>query len=175
MRPPAWLVVIDMQFGFADAGRSPWALAGFDAIVPRVNELIDQYAERVVFTRWVPQADAAGSWHDYFEAWPFAIDPASAELWDLVPQVVREGAPVVSRPTFGKWGPELLAATGGSTNLVLCGVSTDCCVLSTALAAADDGAWVQVVPDACAALSPQDHRRSLDAMAFYAPQITLVS
>jgi nicotinamidase-related amidase len=53
-------------------------------------------------------------------------------------------------------------------------VSTDCCVLSTALAAADDGAWVRVVSDGCAGASDEDHERSLAAMAFYAPQVEVV-
>ncbi len=83
-------------------------------------------------------------------------------------------APVVTRPTMGKYGADLLAATGGSRNLVLCGVSTDCCVLSTALAAADDGAWVRVVRDGCAAASDADQERSLAAMAFYGPQVEIV-
>ncbi len=38
--------------------------------------------------------------------------------------------------------------------MVLCGVSTDCCVLMTALAAVDDGVAVRVVADACAAKTP---------------------
>ncbi len=58
---------------------------------------------------------------------------------------------------------------------MLSGVSTDCCVLSTALAAADAGVAVQVVADACAGVSPADHQRALDAMALYAPLIELTT
>jgi nicotinamidase-related amidase len=63
----------------------------------------------------------------------------------------------------------------GDAPLVLAGVSTDCCVLSTALAAADDGRFVQVVADACAGASDEDHQRALDAMALYRPLITITS
>ncbi|MFI2706851.1 cysteine hydrolase family protein, partial [Nocardioides sp. CER28] len=75
-----------------------------------------------------------------------------------------------------KWGPELVAATDGAAELVLTGVSTDCCVLSTALPAADAGIRVTVVADACAGASPKDHQRALDAMSLYAPlvQVTTV-
>ena len=54
---------------------------------------------------------------------------------------------------------------------MLAGVSTDCCVLSTALAAADAGCTVEVVADACAGSSDEAHERALAAMALYAPQI----
>ena len=71
--------------------------------------------------------------------------------------------------------PDLAAVVGPDAPLVLTGVSTDCCVLSTALAAADAGRFVTVVADACAGLSDADHQRALDAMALYAPLITITS
>ena len=55
-------------------------------------------------------------------------------------------------------GAELRALVGGG-EAVLCGVSTECCVLMTALAAVDDGAHVRVVADACAAKGPKTHER----------------
>jgi nicotinamidase-related amidase len=59
--------------------------------------------------------------------------------------------------------------------VVLAGVSTDCCVLSTAIAAADAGVRVSVVQDACAGLSTADHQRALDAMALYGPLIEITT
>ena len=58
---------------------------------------------------------------------------------------------------------------------MLAGVSTDCCVISTALAAADAGVHVRLATDACAGASVVDHQRALDAMALYAPLIELTS
>jgi hypothetical protein len=46
--------------------------------------------------------------------------------------------PVLDATMFGPWGPELAALVGDGP-LVLAGVSGDCCVLSTALPAADAG------------------------------------
>jgi nicotinamidase-related amidase len=163
-----WLVAIDLQRVFAEPP-SPWASPRFAEVLPVVRDLVDRFSGRTVFTRFEP-APPQGSWVDYYEQWPFALDPATS--YDLV--LDPGPAPVLSRPTMGKYGADLLALTGGSRNLVLCGVSTDCCVLSTALAAADDGAWVRVVRDACAGASDEDHERSLAAMAFYAPQVTVV-
>ena len=165
-----WLVAIDLQRVFAD-DTSPWASAGFDEALAACRRLLTAYAGRSVLTRFEPTVPPEGSWVDYYRAWPFALDPTTS--YDLV--LDPGDSPVVTRPTMGKYGADLLTATGGSRDLVLCGVSTDCCVLSTALAAADDGAWVRVVAEACAGASPADHERSLAAMAAYAPQIQVVS
>jgi nicotinamidase-related amidase len=79
----------------------------------------------------------------------------------------------VTEPTFGKWGPDLRAALAGSQDVVLAGVSTDCCVLSTALGAADAGVRIRVAADACAGVTDADHQRALDAMALYTPLIEI--
>jgi nicotinamidase-related amidase len=167
------LVVIDMQAVFGNPS-SPWFTPGFPDIEPTVARLVASFGDRVVFTRFVAPEVPTGSWVPYYEQWPFALVPASDPLYDLVPAMLTEGRSVVSEKTFGKWGADLVAATGGSAELVLVGVSTDCCVLSTALAAADAGIHLRVVQDACAGLSEVDHRRALEAMALYAPFIEIV-
>ena len=174
---PAWLVVIDMQTIFGSP-ESPWCAPGFEGILDNNRTLIEAFGERVVFTRFVAPETPEGAWQDYYREWAFALVPADAPLYDLVASLPHEGLPVVSRVTFGKWDEapgSLREVTGNAGTLVLCGVSTDCCVLSTALAAADAGVYVQVVTDACAGVSPDDHQRALDAMSLYAPLITLTS
>lgn len=178
--PAPWLVVVDPQVVFAEAP-SPWAAPGFARIVPVVAELARRYAPRVLLTRWVPPGPGAahGSWADYLRAWPFADRPTEDTLFDVVPELAAlpelAGAPVVSLPTFGKYGPELTAHTGTTPRLVLAGVSTDCCVLSTALAAVDAGAWVEVVASACAGSDEAAHERALALMGGYAPQVTITA
>ncbi|WP_407645699.1 cysteine hydrolase family protein [Galactobacter valiniphilus] len=63
---------------------------------------------------------------------------------------------------------------GENPRLVLTGVSTDCCVLSTALAAADGGAWASVVSDGCAASTPQNGAAALHVMGLYPPQLRVL-
>lgn len=174
---PAWLVVIDMQNVFGSP-ESPWLATGFDEVLDNNRALIEAFGERVVFTRFVAAVTPEGAWQDYYLEWAFALVPPDAPIYDLVASLPHEGHPVVSRTTFGKWDEapgSLRELTGEATALVLCGVSTDCCVLSTALAAADAGVYVQVVADACAGVSVIDHERALDAMSLYAPLITLTS
>lgn len=168
------LVVVDMQRVFADAD-SAWATPGYASASAGVRRLLPAFAGRTVFTRFVAPAEPVGAWIPYYRDWPDQLRPEGDPLWDLTDEFAVGDAPVVSAPTFGKWGPELAAATSGSDRLVLTGVSTDCCVLSTALAAADAGRFVVVPEDACAGLSEADHRRALDAMALYGPLITISS
>lgn len=174
MDADAWLVVIDPQRIFADPS-SPWGSPMFPAIVDPVRRLAAAGGDRTVVTRWVPDPEPQGSWKAYLEAWPFAAVPEDDPLLALVPEMAGLWHEVVSLPTFGKWGDALRAVTGPTPHLVLAGVSTDCCVISTALAAADAGATVTIVTDACAGSSPDNHRAAMDVMALYPPQVTLAT
>ena len=168
------LAVIDMQVVFADPA-SEWATPGFAAILPRVRELVSALGPQVTFTRFVAPAAPEGAWRTYYAQWPFALQPPDAPLYDLVPGFPPAGevAPTVTATTFSKWGPDLAAAVGSRT-LLLAGVSTDCCVLSTALAAADAGVPVQVVADACAGVDAPSHAAALHVMGLYAPLVEVV-
>ena len=169
-----WLVVIDMQRIFGDPA-SQWATPGYAAIEPTVASLVREFGDRVIFTRFVAPEHPTGSWIPYYEQWPFALVPDGDPLYEITPGLATAAHPVVTETTFGKWGTALESAMAGSTEMVLVGVSTDCCVLSTALAAADAGVHVVVVEDACAGLSETDHRRALDAMALYGPLVEIVT
>ena len=169
-----WLVVIDMQVVFGEPG-SAWFTPGYPTIEPTVERLVDQFGERVVFTRFVAPERPEGAWVAYYEEWPFALVPSNDHLYDLMPAFADSAAQVISRPAFGKWDGELAGILGADATMHLVGVSTDCCVLSTALAAADAGVRVRVVADACAGVSDAAHERALTAMALYGPLIELTT
>jgi nicotinamidase-related amidase len=158
-------------------------------------------SDRVVFTRFTMPADGhrstyGTSWYDYY-AHPsssfFAADndeaKHAAELTPYYASLAAKGKhDIIPSATFGKCDTSLIArawkiaipsisttsksATSIPPTLVLCGVSTDCCVLATALAAIDAGLRVRVVRDACAATN---HDRSLTVMKFFEPQITVTT
>lgn len=175
MTDPRWLVVIDPQRIFADPA-SPWCAAAFGSIVAPVHALAARFPDRTVVTRWLPGENRAGSWRAYFDTWRFADRANDDPYFDLVPEMSDLATrPTVDVSTFGKFGPELVSVTGEHPHLVLTGVATDCCVVSTALAAADAGATVTVVSDACAGSSPENHAAAVQVMGLYAPQITVVS
>ncbi|HZG90920.1 MAG TPA: cysteine hydrolase, partial [Pseudonocardia sp.] len=166
----AHLVVIDMQRVFAEPD-SPWGTPGFADIVPTTAKLVSAYGPQTTFTRFVAPATPTGAWRAYYAEWEFALQPPDAPLWDVVAELGPPDAPTVDATTFSKWGPELAARVGDRT-MVLAGVSTDCCVLSTAVAAADAGIPVQVVRDACAGVDQDSHDKALHVLGLYAPLVT---
>ncbi len=172
--PAPWLAVIDMQRVFAEPD-SAWFTPRFAEIVGPVRALARALRPRVVFTRFVAPQAPAGAWRRYYEQWPFARQPPGAPIYQLTSDFADEPGPTLDVTTFSKWGPELAARVGDGGRLVLAGVSTDCCVLSTAVAAADAGVAVQVVADACAGVNDVTHAQALDIMRLYAPLIEVTS
>ncbi|MBG6059180.1 nicotinamidase-related amidase [Cryobacterium sp. MP_M5] len=170
----SWLVLVDLQRIFGEPG-SDWFTPRFAEAVAGAARLRPAFGQRVALTRFLAPEKPAGAWIPYYQDWPFALDPANRALYDLVPDIPPLDARLIDRPTFGKWSAETRAALDDPREIVLAGVSTDCCVISTALAAADDGVRVRVVADACAGLSDVDHQRALDVMALYAPLISITS
>jgi nicotinamidase-related amidase len=155
--PPPALAVIDMQRVFGDPD-SPWRAPRFAEIVAPIQRLARAFVPRVVCTRFVAPATPAGAWRRYYEQWPFALRPPDAPIYELAGEFAASGMPALEATTFSKWGPKL-AELVGDGQLYLTGVSTDCCVLSTALAAADAGTPVAVVADACAGVDDESHAK----------------
>ncbi|MEU9326436.1 cysteine hydrolase [Streptomyces canus] len=168
------LAVIDMQRVFAEPG-SPWAAPRFAEAAAGVRRLLPAFAERVTFTRFVAPDEPAGAWRAYYARWSFALQPPDAPLWRLTDEFADRAPHIMDATTFGKWTPELGTRVGPEGRLVLAGVSTDCCVLSTALAAADAGVETLVVSDACAGVDDDSHVRALDVMELYGPLIRVVT
>jgi nicotinamidase-related amidase len=175
-----WLVIIDPQVIFADPD-SRWGAPEFDQALANIKRLAPHFGDRIVVTRWIPTADRSTSWGPYFETFPFADEPEDHRLFDLVGEIGEDllVRPTVNRPTFGKWGTELAEVLGTSVGedglIVLTGVSTDCCVVSTALAAADAGVQVNLARDACADSTPENGGTAVQLMELYKPQIRMTS
>ena len=166
------LALIDLQRIFADP-ESGWATPDFDRVIEPTKQLIDIFTPDVVFTRFVAPEKPVGSWVTYYELYPFALQPPEADDYQLVDEF--KGAPTLDKTTFGAWGTELANAVGTGGHLVLSGVTTDCCVITTALAAVDAGIYVQVVEDACAGSDEASHGKAIDIMRLYSPMLEIVT
>ena len=173
LRERARMVVIDMQRVFAEPS-SEWATPGFEQAAAGIRRLAEGFYGRTIFTRFVPESPPVGAWVDYYEQWPFALERRATEIYDLVPEFAAIAGATVDCPTFSKW-PALRERLGDADQIVLTGVSTDCCVIATALAAADAGMRVLVAAGACAGLRPEDHDRALAAMALFTPHIVVAT
>ncbi len=163
-----WLLVIDMQNVFADPA-SPWFLPSFSDTAARITELLPIFGARARFTRFVPPRAITGSWDAYYQKWPFARDTQGHAMWSLVAPWSDFSA--AESHQFSKWLPSLWSGEEKPSVVTLCGVSTDCCVLATALAAVDAGAHVRVVADACGAKSPAIHETALKILRARAPML----
>ncbi|WP_328941690.1 isochorismatase family protein [Streptomyces sp. NBC_00250] len=83
---------------------------------------------------------------------------------ELVPDLVRDGEPVVVKRTIGGFhdtGLHELLTSYGATTLVLGGIATNLGVESTARAAADLGYDLVFAEDAMTALTADEHRASV--------------
>ncbi|MGW4304105.1 cysteine hydrolase family protein [Streptomyces sp. NPDC004646] len=172
--PAGLLAVIDMQRVFADPD-SPWGVPRFADAAAGVRRLLPAYSDRTVFTRFLAPSLPTGAWRAYYARWPFALQPPDAPLWRLADDFADLAGPTLDTETFGKWTSGLAARLSPDEPLVLAGVSTECCVLTTALAAADAGTEVLVVADACAGVDDRAHRETLRLLELYGPLVRVVT
>ncbi len=161
------LVVVDMQNDFITGSLGSQEAR---AIVPRVVEKIRNFPGQVYFTQ-----DTHGQ--DYLETQegkklPVVHCVQGTWGWDLEPQVeaVRTSTPI-EKPSFGSKGlAEVLKARhiydGPLEEIQLVGLCTDICVISNALLLKAFLPEVPLSVDAscCAGVTPESHRRALDAM-----------
>ncbi|MDQ0260582.1 nicotinamidase-related amidase [Sinomonas atrocyanea] len=159
-------MVVDMQRAFR--GKTAWHVPRFDEAAAGIAKLSEASWIPPVYTRFVRDEAEAGSWSAYYARWSEMRLASGSEEWALaVP--LPPGATVLDAPTFSKWGPELASAIPEGERMLLAGVATDCCVLSTALAAVDAGRYVTVVSDACAGASDDAHEQALALMQMLSP------
>ncbi|NYG07085.1 nicotinamidase-related amidase [Phycicoccus badiiscoriae] len=169
-----WFVAIDLQRVFGDPS-SAWCAPRYATAAANVVRLASAFGDRSVFTRFVAPAEPTGAWVPYYQEFPWALQPAESRLYELTDDVAASATTTVVATTFGKWTADLRAVVGEQPSLVVAGVATDCCVVSTVLAAADAGASVTVVTDACAGSSDENHQKALDVMSLYAPLVSLAT
>ncbi|SDP52010.1 Nicotinamidase-related amidase [Arthrobacter sp. ok909] len=164
------LVVIDMQRAFRQPGE--WHIPRYDEAARTIARLAASGLEPII-TRFVPDPAEDGSWSSYYDRWQsMRLDPADP-IWHIeLPDVEDRGS--IDLPTFSKWGQELAERIPVGDEMILTGVATDCCILATALGAADAGRYVTVVEDACAGQSEAAHDQALNLMELLSPMVRVV-
>ncbi|PXA76328.1 cysteine hydrolase [Auritidibacter ignavus] len=172
--PHPVLALIDFQRVFHDPELG-WGCPGYleaEAHAEQIAQAIRARGLSVIRTRFVRDPHETGSWRAYYDRWnQFRLDPEDP-IWDLTSP---SDDTVVDRPTFGKWTEGLERHVDRDSALVVCGVATDCCVLSTVFSAIDAGQRVVVVEDACAGATPELHREAIRLIELQSPHVTTVS
>jgi nicotinamidase-related amidase len=190
------LVVVDMQYHDAAAGQGFCAaLEAIDAgscayfderneglVVPTITRLVDGFRERGLPIVYLCLGAAERDLSDMpprMAAWIRDVEERSGirdifwrgnPLYEIRREFApREGDLVVHKTSFGAFNSsdidDVLQANGLRT-LVICGISTNCCVETTARDAADRGYAVVLVDEGCADYDAAAHDASLRCFHF---------
>ena len=159
------LVVIDMQKDFVDGALGT---AEAQAIVPKVARKIAGFKGQVIFTRDTHEKDYLDTQEG--AKLPVAHCIKGTPGWELVPEIaaLAKNREIVDKPAFGSLVlAEAVAAKGMPDSITLVGLCTDICVISNAMILKARFPEVPVRVDAacCAGVTPESHRRALEAMA----------
>lgn len=150
------LVVVDVQNGFITEHSKP--------VVPVIADLVRRWKAShgdVVFTRYL---NYSGSPFERLIGWTKMVDGSDTELvTELAPYVDRH-TPVIDKYIYTLFTPEgiHLVDERGWTDLYLCGIDTDSCVLKTAVDAFERDLTPWILKDACAShAGPEAHAAGL--------------
>lgn len=173
------LLFIDFQLVFTPngpLGPNGWPVPKFNDALHNALLVYEKLKSecQTISTRYIPPNPISGEWIEYFNQFPKIPKNDNSPCYDLAKNVPRDY--VISVPKFGKW-PSVVKSQHIKmpTEVYITGVSTDCCVLSTALAAVDSGVKVYIVTDACASSSDTNQNNALNVLKGYAPNIELVT
>jgi len=137
------LVVIDVQNGFITPDSAH--------VVPVIADLAARRLDaggRVVFTRY---RNYPGSPYERLLGWHGLQGPPDTDLApELAELAVHPLASMTDKVTYTALDDAGLEALEGFTDLLICGIATDGCVMKTALDAFELGFTPWVLADACA-------------------------
>lgn len=136
------LVVIDMQNGFVSSKSAP--------VVPHVVDLVNRWEQAggaTLFTRFINYPNSP---YERLINWSRMRTSPEIDLVDAIAPAAERAVTVVDKPIYSLFTDEgaAVVAEHGWTDLVLCGIATESCVLKTACDAFERGLVPWVITDA---------------------------
>jgi nicotinamidase-related amidase len=171
-----------MQNIFADPS-SDWYTKDIETIVPKISQLVEKFSPSVVFTKFISAKDPKGAWQAYYQDWPKALVPPTDAIWDIIPELADAAGKVtgwngeattIDKTTFGKFGSEFATLLDFDDEVYLCGVSTDCCVIATAIGLIDQGYKTYIIEDACKGMDKESENAAVHTMSLFGPICEIV-
>ena len=159
-------LVVDMQELFRS--HPDWGSASLTGIVPPIQRLLKAKPQNAYFSRFIPpqQMDhATGAWRRYYQRWHrVTLDRMDPNLVNVIEELRPWERGIVDKLGYSALGNlefrrQVTQAEGRC--LILSGVETDVCVLSTAMEAMDLGLRVILPLDAIASSSARCHELAL--------------
>ncbi len=144
------LVVVDVQNGFVNEETSH--------VVPKIVDLVRAWREPVAFSRFFNRPESS---YERLIGWTKFQGPPET---DLVDELKPFSTDVIDKHAYSFFGDEgkALAAAQGWTDVYVCGIDTDICVLKTAVDAFELGLTPHVITDASAShAGPRAHEAGL--------------
>jgi nicotinamidase-related amidase len=155
-KPKPVLVVVDVQNGFITEHSKP--------VIPVIANLVRRWqAARgdVVFSRYL---NYPGSPFERLLGWTKMANGPDIELVTELAPYVSPHTPIVDKYIYTLFTPEgtHLIDEHGWTDLYICGIDTDICVLKTAVDAFEHNLTPWILQDACAShAGPKAHTAGL--------------
>jgi nicotinamidase-related amidase len=150
------LVVVDVQNGFITEHSQP--------VIPIIVELIRRWQAAhgdVVFSRYL---NYAGSPFERLIGWTKMANAPETELVTELTPYIGPHTPIVEKYIYTLFTPEgtHLIDQRGWTDLYICGIDTEICVLKTAVDAFERNLTPWILKDACAShAGPKAHTAGL--------------
>jgi nicotinamidase-related amidase len=143
------LVVVDVQNGFVTEHSAH--------VVPVIKELVQEWLEAgrdVVFTRYL---NYPGSPFETIMSWTKLMDSPEIDIVDELQELSKRSLAIVDKKIYTMFNDEgtALAREHGWTDMYVCGIDTEVCVLKTAVDAFEHGIRAWLLTDASASHSGQ--------------------
>lgn len=163
------LLIIDMQNVYTPG--QDWACWRIRPAAASIRRLLDSGVfEDVIFTRFLASDAPAGVWEEYNRV----NEAVNQDPWknEMMPEFAPylDRYPLFTKSVYSSFAiPEVQKAARLADRVVITGVVSECCVLSTVLAGVDLGIPLLYLEDAVSGLSAESDRAVLDILSGLAP------
>lgn len=162
-------LVVDMQELFRS--HPDWGSASLSTIVAPIRKLVAARPDSTYFSRFMPPAQiehATGAWRRYYRRWAnVTLDRMDPGLVEVVTELRPWAHRLVDKLGYSAMGNadfRRIATAARDHCLIVSGVETDVCVLSTVMEAMDLGLRVIIAVDAVASSVAECHGLALQIM-----------
>lgn len=143
------LVVVDVQNGFVTEHSAH--------VVPVIAELVRDWLDAgrdVVFTRYI---NYPGSPFETIMSWTKLMDSPEIDIVDELQELSKKSLAIIDKKIYTMFNEEgtALARERAWTDMYVCGIDTEVCVLKTAVDAFEHGVRAWLLTDASASHSGQ--------------------
>jgi nicotinamidase-related amidase len=155
----AALVIVDLQNGFITESSAP--------VVPRIARMARRWIAGGGATILSRYFNHPNSQFERLLGWTSVRQPPETDLVDDLRPLAADVHAIVDKTAYSVFtddGADLIAK-GGWTDLFLCGLDTDTCVLKSLVDAFERGYTPWLVKDLCASHSGRGHHRAALTMA----------